>query len=55
MKISPAKIFLLLVLGGMIFFFTGCASVEPENASSVPWNSPQGWEGGLNGMDYQHR
>jgi len=24
---------------------SGCASTEPENASSKPWNSPEGWQG----------
>lgn len=55
MKISAAKILLLLALGGLLSFFTGCASVEPDNASARPWNAPQGWENGLGGMDYQHR
>jgi hypothetical protein len=39
-------VFLLgLVLGAM--GLSGCASLEPENASERPWNRPQGWETGL--------
>jgi len=35
----------LLVVGAGGF---GCASTgdEPENASSKPWNSPEGWQNG---------
>jgi hypothetical protein len=29
---------------------TGCATTEPDNMSSRPWNSPEGWQnGGLPG------
>ena len=55
MKISAAKILLLLALGGMFTFVSGCATVEPDNASVRPWNTPQGWENGVSGMDMQHR
>ncbi len=34
---------------------TGCATGEPENQSSRPWNTPKGWEGGVPGMLYDRR
>ncbi|HZT22675.1 MAG TPA: hypothetical protein VFB55_07185 [Verrucomicrobiae bacterium] len=37
-----------------LFLAAGCASTEPDNASTRPWNTPQGWEGGLPIMDQQH-
>jgi hypothetical protein len=37
-----------------LFLVGGCASTEPDNASTRPWNAPQGWEGGLPIMDQQH-
>jgi len=47
-------LFLLLlgVVGGLC---SGCASTEPENASSRPWNEPRGWETGLPPAMYQGR
>lgn len=42
---------LALVAAGAV----GCASTDPENASARPWNSPNGWENGLGGMNsYNH-
>jgi hypothetical protein len=33
----------------------GCGSTEPENVSSRPWNSPEGWQGGtMQGMTQPH-
>jgi len=56
MKVRFAKSLLLLALLAMVGGLCGCASTEPENASSRPWNSSEGWEGGmLGGMNYQHR
>jgi hypothetical protein len=56
MSIRAAHFFLLLALAAGAFLFSGCSSVEPDNASVRPWNSPQGWEGNaLGGMDYQRR
>lgn len=55
MKTSAAKYLLLLTLGGILVLFCGCASTDPDNASVRPWNTPQGWENGLSGMDMQHR
>jgi hypothetical protein len=38
-----AAVLLLVALGlGCV----GCASTEPENMSSRPWNSPEGWQNG---------
>jgi hypothetical protein len=47
--------FLLAALLGLSLLAGGCATDDPENASVRPWNSPQGWEGGLGGMQTQHR
>ncbi len=55
MKISVAKFFLLLALTGVLALVSGCASVESDNASVRPWNTPQGWDSSLSGMDMQHR
>ena len=55
MKISAVKFLLLLALGGILSFISGCATVESDNASVRPWNTPQGWENSINGMDMQHR
>jgi hypothetical protein len=53
MKLTLAKFFLVLALGAMVWGAVGCA--EPENASTRPWNSPEGFQGGaLGGMNYQH-
>jgi hypothetical protein len=39
---------LLMVLASLALGSAGCATTEPENVSSRPWNQPQGWEtGGL--------
>lgn len=47
--------FLLLAVMSLAVFLSGCATDEPDNASVRPWNTPQGWENGLGGMDTQHR
>ena len=56
-KLGHCRFFLLLAVLGSLVFIAGCSSVEPENASARPWNSPTSWQNGgaLNGMDYQHR
>jgi hypothetical protein len=46
---------LLLAILTLVVFISGCATDEPENASVRPWNTPQGWEGGLGGMNTQHQ
>jgi hypothetical protein len=45
----------LFVLGAVLFGVGGCATNEPENASVRPWNTPQGWEGGMGGMMNQQQ
>lgn len=37
-----------LLLSSVALSGIGCASTgdEPENASSKPWNSPEGWQNG---------
>ena len=37
----------LLLLAGSMLVLAGCASTEPENYSSRPWDSPKSWETGL--------
>ncbi len=56
MKLRAAHLFLFLALLSVLML-AGCASTESDNASVRPWNSPQGWENGLGGMDnmQQHR
>lgn len=44
----------LLALGAVIFGANGCSTNEPANASVRPWNSPEGWEGGMPMMNEQH-
>ena len=41
------RCFLLLLLGVSLMVLAGCATTEPENASTRPWNAPKGWETGL--------
>lgn len=55
MKFRATSLLLLLVLATVALVVTGCASDDPDNASVRPWNTPQGWENGLGGMDTQHR
>ncbi|MDB6121371.1 MAG: hypothetical protein JWQ71_364 [Pedosphaera sp.] len=38
-----AAVLLALAIG---FACGGCASTEPDNVSSRPWNSPEGWQNG---------
>jgi hypothetical protein len=35
----------LLALVFAAVILTGCATTEPENVSSRPWNTPRGWTG----------
>jgi len=55
MKCRAVKWLLLLLLGGMLVGVSGCATNEPENDSVRPWNTPQGWEGGLPMIRNQQR
>jgi hypothetical protein len=55
MALRPVNWLLLLAILGLAVFLSGCATDEPDNASVRPWNTPQSWEGGLGGMQTQHR
>lgn len=37
-----AAVLVLVAMGA-----TGCKSNEPDNVSSRPWNSTEGWQGGF--------
>jgi hypothetical protein len=37
-------LFVALVVVGLCA--AGCATDEPDNLSSKPWNSPEGWQNG---------
>jgi hypothetical protein len=54
-KPPAARWLLLLLLGAVLVGLTGCESTEPENDSVRPWNTPQGWEGGMPMMNQQHQ
>ena len=43
--VSPLALSAALV--GLSLWLTGCATTEQENQAERPWNSPQGWEGGI--------
>ena len=51
MKKTPAtriaSCLVLLVLLVNLALLTGCATSEPDNESSRPWNTPKSWENGL--------
>jgi hypothetical protein len=53
--IKVSRWWLLLLCGVIGLFLSGCASLEPENASARPWNQPQGWETGLPPAMYEGR
>ena len=55
MKLRAANWLLLLLLATLAVVVSGCSTDDPDNASVRPWNTPQGWENGLGGMDQQHR
>ena len=55
MKLRAANWVLLLLVVTVLLVVSGCATEDPDNASVRPWNTPQGWENGLGGMDTQHR
>jgi hypothetical protein len=55
MKFRATNCYLLLLLVALLaLFVSGCSTDEPDNASVRPWNTPQGWENGLGGMNTQH-
>jgi hypothetical protein len=35
----------VLALAATAGLLAGCATDDPDNLSSVPWNTPKGWEG----------
>ena len=37
---------LILLLAWIAVAGFGCSTEEPDNASSKPWNSPEGWQNG---------
>ena len=55
MKRRAAHWLWLLAFGAVLWGVAGCATNDPDNASSRPWNSPQGWEGGAPIMNQQHQ
>jgi hypothetical protein len=55
MKFRAAHLLLFVLLAALAAVVSSCASTEPDNASVRPWDTPQGWENGLGGMDTQHR
>ena len=56
MRFRAAHFLLLFALTALVVVISGCASTESDNASVRPWNSPEGWEGGMLGnMNDQHR
>ncbi|MEW6159503.1 MAG: hypothetical protein AB1813_18910 [Verrucomicrobiota bacterium] len=44
---TPSALALLFLLALAASLTSGCASTDPENASSRPWNTPRSWEHGL--------
>jgi hypothetical protein len=46
---------MLLVLVTVAWTFSGCATTEPPNASSRPWNTSKSWETGLPGGFFERR
>jgi len=56
MNLRAANLLLLFLLAAMTVIISGCASTESDNASVRPWNSPEGWQGGMLGnLNDQHR
>jgi hypothetical protein len=43
----------VLVLAGVVFAVSGCATSDPNRQSDIPWNAPQSWEGapGIPGLE----
>ena len=54
MKLRAGKILFLLALVAILTSVSGCQTDDPSNASVRPWNTPQGWEGGLPIQNQQH-
>lgn len=45
----------MLLLVGAGCLLSGCATTEPDNASSRPWNTPKSWETGLPSSAFEGR
>ncbi|MGA2557814.1 MAG: hypothetical protein ABSG04_16210, partial [Verrucomicrobiota bacterium] len=45
MKNILRAILFALLLAGATGFLSGCATDDPENVDTKPWNLPQNWEG----------
>lgn len=45
-------LFLLVLLGATL---VGCASMDTENESELPWNRPRNWETGLPSTMFEGR
>jgi len=54
MKWRAVQRLCLFALGAVLLGVAGCSTNEPGNASVRPWNTPQGWEGGMPIMNQQH-
>lgn len=53
--VMKARGALFLLLLGLASLIAGCASTEPDNESSRPWNTPKSWENGLPSGLYEGR
>lgn len=47
MNLPNARLFLLFLLVITGLCLGGCATQDPDNLSSRPWNAPKSWETGL--------
>lgn len=45
LPLSPLA--LAVLLAGACLWVVGCSHTEHENRAERPWNTPQGWEGGI--------
>ena len=36
-----------IIFPGTVSLLAGCATVDDQNASERPWNTPKSWENGL--------
>ncbi len=45
MKTALYTFLRLLAVAAMAAMLTGCATDDPDNLSTVPWNAPKDWEG----------
>jgi hypothetical protein len=45
MKNLLRKVLCALFLAGVTGLFTGCATDDPNDLSTMPWDKTQGWEG----------